>query len=61
MGASGKHVPVEKVTAFMDQVVIDCEQVQAKIIVLKSRMARKSISEASVMRELDEMLLLIRR
>jgi|GEM_PF-7106310 len=54
-------MPVEKVENFMAEVVKDFEEVESKIIVLKVRLARRTISEASIMRELDEIVQIIRR
>lgn len=58
---SERHcVPVENVVEFINEVVTNFEAVESKIVVLKTRLSRRTISEESIMRELDEMLIIIR-
>lgn len=54
-------IPVEKVTDFMDVVATDCEELESKLVWLKRRLARRAISTDSALRELDEMLMIVRR
>lgn len=54
-------VAVDEVTKFMDIVVEDLKEVESRILFLKIHVARRTISEASILCELDEMLKIIRR
>jgi len=56
-----RSVPVKKVEDFIAEVVQNCEEVETKAVMLKVRIAKRSISYDSIMRELDEMIEIIRR
>ncbi len=61
MSAVSPVVPVGKVEDFIQEVVTNFGEVESKVITLKVRVAKRTISEASLMRELDEILTIIRR
>jgi len=54
-------VPVAKVEKFLDSVSTDCEEAISRLLVLKTRVAKRTIAETSILRELDEILMVIRR
>lgn len=61
MSARNVNVPVKAVEDFMAEVVTNFEAVESKLVVLKTRLAKRTIGTESIMRELDEMLTIIRR
>lgn len=55
-----QSIPVAKVENFMAVVVKNFEDVESRIITLKTRVAKRTIGNDSILRELDEMLTVIR-